>query len=153
MLILILQIKLGCIFVTPGILINFYIQTDPPYQLELYNMVITPLQSGWQSVMFEDCILVVELSSSWPESQRSHVIQHSPLALTGLDKQSERSDLINWLVMSVYLAYSLSIWLSWLYSSNLLLLWQTTNPFYLKGSSWRSVELTYLKPFNCVQTN
>ena len=58
-----------------------------------------PVGCGWQPVMLEDGILMAEQSMTW-QLKRSCDLQHSSLALTELDRRSERPDPINRLVMS-----------------------------------------------------
>ena len=58
-----------------------------------------PVGCGWWPIMLEDGILVAEQSLT-QQLKRSLVLKHSTLALTELDRWSERADPINWLVMS-----------------------------------------------------
>ena len=56
-----------------------------------------PVNHGWQLVMLEDRILVAEQPVTW-QLKRSHDLQHSILALTGLDNQLERPNPTNCLM-------------------------------------------------------
>ena len=58
-----------------------------------------PVGRGWQPIMLKNRILVAEQSLIW-QPKRSCDLQHSTLALIGLDGRSQRPDPINWLVMS-----------------------------------------------------
>ena len=62
-----------------------------------------PADHVWQPMMFEDGILMVELSVTWHDSQ------HSTLALTRLDGWFERSNSIIWLVMLSLSTYPMII--------------------------------------------
>ena len=58
-----------------------------------------PVGRGWRPVMLKGGILVAEQSLIW-QPKRLRALQHSTLALTGLDGLSRRPDSINRLVMS-----------------------------------------------------
>ena len=89
---------------------------------------------GWWSVMLKDRILVAEHSIT-QQLKWSHDLQHSTLAFTGLDGQSDEPDPINRLVMSSPSSYMIvpTVFFK-------LLLWQTSiQPYFilkvLEGSS------------------
>ena len=55
--------------------------------------------SGWRNVIFEDGILRANQFVTW-QPKWTRDLQHSTFALTELDRQSTRPDLIDLLVMS-----------------------------------------------------
>ena len=91
-----------------------------------------PVGCGWWPVRLQDRILVTEQSVT-QQPKWSHVCNISTLSLTGLDKWSERSDLINWVVM-----LSLSIYIDCPDQILQIALEANKYPtlFYLKGA-WR----------------
>ena len=92
---------------------HFYQNEFLPCQLELQNMLTAPLQRdnlplptshtrlpvgfGWQAVMLKDSGRVARD----PATKVVRDLQHSALALTGLDRQLERPNPINPLVISL----------------------------------------------------
>ena len=106
-----------------------------------------PVGQGWWPVILEDEIMVAKQFMT-RQSKWSHDLQHSTLALTGLDRHSERPNPTNWLLMSSPSTYIIV--------SNVLfklLWWQTSiQPYFifkvLEGSGWGSIvqRYQYLKP-------
>ena len=104
-------------------------------QTVLLQWVRTPLptkediyEDSYESLpaMHEDGILVAKQSMTW-ESNWSHELQHSTLAVTGFVGQRCPIWLVGWSCQALSF-----IWLSQMYSSDCYCGKQTSNPFYLR---------------------
>ena len=105
-------------------------------------------------IVFVNRILVAEQFVT-RQLKWSYNLQHATLVLTGLHRQLEKHNLINWQVMlspSTYMIFPTILF-------KLLLRKTSTKPCFIfkvvEGSGWRSNALRYqnLKPFNSMQTN